>query len=820
MKRSPALRHRMRLQPAVSMGLLLLAGFSWFLWTVFSLDPPVLPSVDKPSHSVAGNSFAQARFQRLPRNGMGGRMQRAGASSSTTVESPLSPGVGKAPTRAAGKAQLITADLLLEQAKAAMESAAQRGAQLADILALSPPPHLAGTASVKSPGAHSDSATTSSHDKVTGKEGEEGGGDGEEEEAKKEDNREAERDRDDKDKEGGKDAKDRVEKEDGQEVAKIVRGGLSATQPGGTLEQPTPRLGQGLGKHVAFGKLWDISQLTRQTGGGRGDSLKSVPKPFSRLGRLWSVAKVEGESGSGGPGSREDRPLPRVGPKLSRAELARVARQRIEDRRNSRSSRDEVPPITVDADVKCIAWRQTSNCTAAGVREPVNDRTCDQKIPHGASGYCDVIDRRVGKEAIVSTMHLNCSSFPANWQMKGPWRCRDAPEFLIFADDSVKYRAPDGLQLLPAPSSPSPSRGIVMGISDHTLVSAYAAVKVLRRQGCLLPVELWHLPDELNTNSAVVKLLLKEYAVLKNIELGRSKLCHPKSPKCFNVKIHSLYYSSFDQVLLLDSDNFAVRDPTYLFHTPEFASTGAVFWPDYWRPGNNVFHVEPESLLWELTGVTYVDMFEQESGQLLVDRRRHAAAMDVMMFYARPGNILYRFNLVYGDKDLFRLAWLRVGAPFHMVEHPPGWAGQKRDLGFCGMTMVQHDPAGELLFLHRNAFKVTEEANTHIRVWDMLVQFVEPDVRKYWGFIWMPGKKSKMYAVGSDACYGPANATEGFRHMNALSLSKVDRAKYAVVVQTEGHLLEFAKEAAGRMAETEGLPTPLPIEIGAHRPLA
>ena len=251
----------------------------------------------------------------------------------------------------------------------------------------------------------------------------------------------------------------------------------------------------------------------------------------------------------------------------------------------------------------------------------------------------------------------------------------------------------------------------------------------------------------------------------------------------------------FDEVLLLDADNFAVRDPTYLFDTAEYSASGAIFWPDYWRPGNNVFHVEPESLLWELTGVDFVDMFEQESGQLLVNRRRHAAALDMLMYYARPGNILYRYNLVYGDKDLFRLAWMRVGAPFHMIEHPAGWAGQKRAMGFCGMTMVQHDPVGQVLFMHRNAFKVSEAENSHQRVWDMLVEFVNPDIRKYWSFIWMPGKKSTLYAVKAEPCYGPANATDGFKHINALSPSKWDRDVYASIVQVEVQLLEHARQA-------------------------
>lgn len=223
-----------------------------------------------------------------------------------------------------------------------------------------------------------------------------------------------------------------------------------------------------------------------------------------------------------------------------------------------------------------------------------------------------------------------------------------------------------------------------------------------------------------------------------------------------------LRFCRFDQVLLLDSDNFAVRDPTFLFESGVFRATGAVFWPDYWAPGNSVFNIEPESLVWELTGLNFVKSFEQESGQVLVDRRRHAAALDVLMFYAQPNNALYRFKVVYGDKDLFRLAWMRAGQPFHMIEHPPAWAGEMKPTGFCGLTMVQYEPEGSsILFMHRNSYKLSSNATTHRRVWQAVVEFVAPDVGQYKAPLWIPGEAAG-YVVGKEPCYGPANITDKY----------------------------------------------------------
>lgn len=39
--------------------------------------------------------------------------------------------------------------------------------------------------------------------------------------------------------------------------------------------------------------------------------------------------------------------------------------------------------------MKCISWRQTGGCDPDGDREPEGDRPCSEKIPRGASGFCE-----------------------------------------------------------------------------------------------------------------------------------------------------------------------------------------------------------------------------------------------------------------------------------------------------------------------------------------------------------------------------------------------------------------------------------------------
>uniref|UniRef100_H3GDJ3 Nucleotide-diphospho-sugar transferase domain-containing protein n=1 Tax=Phytophthora ramorum TaxID=164328 RepID=H3GDJ3_PHYRM len=297
------------------------------------------------------------------------------------------------------------------------------------------------------------------------------------------------------------------------------------------------------------------------------------------------------------------------------------------------------------------------------------------------------------------------------------FQCSDAPGFANFhveAEYAVdKVLAPEFALPNVNSSQGYPRQGIAMVVYPQLVASAYATIRALREVlNCQLPIEIWFRPDEMRKSPEGLDPLksLTSDGIVGNLTF--EKIDDPRAVR-FNAKIYAIYHSKFDQVLFLDADNVPVRDPSYLFETPEFVETGAVFWPDYWHPGNTIFFVNAKSLVWQLLGTDFVDMFEQESGQVLVDRQRHAAPLELVRFYAyhRP-NYFNRLKLAWGDKDLFRFAWLKLGAPFHMIEAPPAVAGKMFGKSFCGMTMVQHDTTGEVLFLHRNQQKLSGKPST------------------------------------------------------------------------------------------------------------
>ena len=474
--------------------------------------------------------------------------------------------------------------------------------------------------------------------------------------------------------------------------------------------------------------------------------------------------------------------------------------------------------------VQCVAWRQTGDCSPHGPREPQNDKACNETIPIGASGYCEIIDRRSNRQGELSkVMVMHCDSYPASdFDMK----CSDAWEYATYSERSLRYYPKKSLRTHPELFEPSGNatsgnatsgnmttslasttrRGIVFCVADSMMVSVYAAINVMRSKGCTLPIELWYFPEEITDESdpIITSLAQHHQVIMRPVTTPRFVLCHERghNGKCFNIKIFAVYHTSFESVLLLDTDNFVLRDPTYLFDTPEFRENGAIFWPDFWSPHNTIFNVWNTSTVWELTGVPFVDMHEQESGQLLINRRRHARALDVLMFYAIPDNILYRYHPVYGDKDLFRLAWMRAGEPFHMIQHPPGWAGQHKDfVGFCGNTMVQYDPEGKMLFMHRNSFKLDASEKSRQKIWQDVVHWVGGENLTYWAHTWT-AKRRWRFLVGF--CYGPQKPSPGY--------SGSPGYEFAQVLDLEEVLLFHAKAAVDILGivESPSLPPPPP----------
>ena len=126
-------------------------------------------------------------------------------------------------------------------------------------------------------------------------------------------------------------------------------------------------------------------------------------------------------------------------------------------------------------------------------------------------------------------------------------------------------------------------QGIVVAASGNLLPVFLVSLKMLRRTGSILPVEVYIesknkyekeicqivLPP-MNATCMIMSEILE--AVPQELKMSR-----------YQLKALALSFSSFDDVLLLDADSLPVEKPEHLLNSEPFLSKGFVSWPDYVR---------------------------------------------------------------------------------------------------------------------------------------------------------------------------------------------------------------------------------------------
>ncbi len=249
------------------------------------------------------------------------------------------------------------------------------------------------------------------------------------------------------------------------------------------------------------------------------------------------------------------------------------------------------------------------------------------------------------------------------------------------------------------------AKGIIISGGGRYLLCALVNIRILRKHGCQLPIELWHFRNERLPQSA--------RRVLESWDVSCCEL--PDLPTFYASKPWAVAHSAFTEVLVLDADNTPIRNPEYLFDTAPYQATGAVFWPD--------FDMAPPNEAWsKLAKLDHAKQTrQQESGQILIDRNRCRSAVEkVLEFNLNYDNICQYLWGCKGDKDTFQLAWYAVRQPFHMIPYFPGSAGKVTKEAFRSTTMVQHDTEGSPLFMHKNANK-WHLVRKPDRYWDRLI---------------------------------------------------------------------------------------------------
>jgi alpha 1,2-mannosyltransferase len=265
--------------------------------------------------------------------------------------------------------------------------------------------------------------------------------------------------------------------------------------------------------------------------------------------------------------------------------------------------------------------------------------------------------------------------------------------------------------------------GVVILGGGEYFGPAIIGLHMLRKTGSALPVEIF-VANMREYEPGICEDYLPRYGarclVLSHfLENGNASQVFGVTH--YQLKSLALLFSSFAEILYLDSDSIPLVDPsTELFSTEPYKSSGLVIWPDFW--------VSTESpLFYIIAGLPAfppdLPKSASESGQLLINKRTHLKTLLLSVYYNIYGPeyyypLLSQGALGEGDKETFMAAALVAAEPYYRVKTGVTAVGRHNGRQLMGTGMVQHHPLDDLLrtgtndtvvrpaFLHSNTPKM------------------------------------------------------------------------------------------------------------------
>ncbi|KJK61652.1 Mannosyltransferase [Aspergillus parasiticus SU-1] len=253
--------------------------------------------------------------------------------------------------------------------------------------------------------------------------------------------------------------------------------------------------------------------------------------------------------------------------------------------------------------------------------------------------------------------------------------------------------------------------GIVSSAGKSYLPLFVTSLRMLRRTGSTLPVELF-VKDESEYETKVCEEILPQYnarcVILSDIEARQGysteEIAH------YQLKIFAVLFSSFENVIWMDSDGFPLYKPESLLQNQPFASTGLVTWPDFWAS-------TATPLYYNISRQPVPPMTERassETGVFLISKKNHFLTLLLAAYYNYYGPSHYFMLLSQGapgegDKETFIQAAAAMGEPFYTVSEKVSAVGHpKPNGGISGSAMVQADPIEDYRLTSEGKWRVKD----------------------------------------------------------------------------------------------------------------
>lgn len=302
--------------------------------------------------------------------------------------------------------------------------------------------------------------------------------------------------------------------------------------------------------------------------------------------------------------------------------------------------------------------------------------------------------------------------------------------------------------------------GVVIGAGGVHSLMAISVLHVLKyKLQSTLPVEIM-IPDLViqESDKQFCEFVTNEFKDVKCIYLKDhfdTKMLKQKYKfSGFQYKSLALLISSFENVLLLDADNYPVKNIDDIFDDETFKQKGLIVWPDFWRRFTNPIFYESANIPINLKEKVHDFVFDlkdpvinndgdeeinrimheykgtmadpsSESGEMLFNKRLHFKTLVLSLFYNTYGpNIFYHLLSQYspgqGDKETF-IAAAHVldftnNSPkksYHQVLSEPSMDGFGTPSGFKAVGYYQKDYRKDIKILQEitsmdNDFKLSQ----------------------------------------------------------------------------------------------------------------
>ncbi|KAL3457800.1 mannosyltransferase putative-domain-containing protein [Aspergillus heterothallicus] len=264
--------------------------------------------------------------------------------------------------------------------------------------------------------------------------------------------------------------------------------------------------------------------------------------------------------------------------------------------------------------------------------------------------------------------------------------------------DAIKTAAPR-LHYIPN------TRGIVSTAGGQYLPVLVISLRMLRRTGSELPVEVFLAGDEEYEPyvcDVVLPSLNARCVILSHILDAAPKIVDIAK---YQFKLFAMLFCSFEEILFLDADAFPILQPDSLFTNEPFKSSNMVTWPDFWASTVSYYYYEiaaqpaPEPRIRPRQST--------ESGEVLISKKTHAKTLLLSTYYNIWGPNYYYPLLSQGaagegDKETFVAAAIAVNEPYYQVIEGIVAMGHGTAGGLAGSAMVQFDPVEDYA-LHKSS---------------------------------------------------------------------------------------------------------------------